>query len=168
MRRVLLFSLSSCFLLSILFLSPLAAFASSSQTQQSQVSSYSVLGSPTISAALIDRILTAYSSPAAGKGQALYDDGVKYGIDPVYALAFFMHESSFGTTGVARNSLSLGNLRCIPNALCKDNFAWFPTWEAGFEAWYRLILYGYVQGQVTVPLVGHTSSTIEQIIPVYA
>ena len=31
----------------------------------------------------------------------MYDLGVKYGIDPVFALAFFMHESLFGTTGEA-------------------------------------------------------------------
>src|ERR1700686_4399711 len=76
-----------------------------------QPSSYSVLGSPTVSAAFINQVLAANHSPAAGKGQALFDDGVNYGIDPVFALAFFMHESSFGTTGIARTTLSLGNER---------------------------------------------------------
>src|SRR5579859_6395386 len=69
-------------------------------------SSYSVVGPPTVSAAFINRVLAAYHSPAAGKGQALYDLGVKYGIDPAFALAFFMHESSFGTSGEAAKSLS--------------------------------------------------------------
>src|SRR5947209_15812849 len=46
---------------------------------------YNVVGAPTIIAAFINRVLDDYHSPAAGKGQALYDDGVKYGIDPVYA-----------------------------------------------------------------------------------
>ncbi len=116
---------------------------------------YSVLGSPSINADFINQVLDAYHSPAAGKGQALYDLGVKYGIDPAFALAFFQHESSFGTAGEARSSLSLGNLRCIPDAQCTDNYAWFPTWEAGFEAWYKLIrnLYVAVWGLTTVDLI---------------
>ncbi|GAC1394322.1 MAG: hypothetical protein NVSMB38_26390 [Ktedonobacteraceae bacterium] len=125
-----------------------------------QTGPYSVLGAPSVNADFINRVLDAYGSPAAGKGQALYDMGVKYGIDPAFALAFFQHESSFGKAGEARSSLSLGNLRCIPDAQCTDNYAWFPTWEAGFEAWYKLIrnLYVAVWGLTTV----------DQIIPRYA
>src|SRR2546421_7629637 len=109
-----------------------------------QTSSYSVLGPPPVSAPLINRVLAFYHSPAAGKGQALFDDAVKYGVDPVFALAFFMHESSFGTTGVAQFTLSLGNLRCIPGFTFSQAFAWFPTWEAGFNAWYALVRSVYV------------------------
>ena len=125
-----------------------------------QTSSYSVLGPPTVSVPLINRVLAFYHSPAAGKGQALFDDGVKYGVDPVFALAFFMHESSFGTTGVAQFTLSLGNLRCIPAYSCYNGFTSFPTWEAGFDAWYSLIRVVYVD-------TWHLS-TVEQIIPTYA
>lgn len=121
---------------------------------------YSVLGNPTITPDFINRVLDAYHSPAAGKGQALYDLGVKYGIDPAFALAFFQHESTFGNYGEARTSLSLGNLRCIPDAVCRDNYAWFNTWEDGFEAWYKLMrnLYVAIWGLTTV----------DQIIPRYA
>jgi len=125
-----------------------------------QTSSYSVLGAPTVSVPLINRVLAFYHSPAAGKGQALFDDGVKYGVDPVFALAFFMHESSFGTTGVAQFTLSLGNLRCISAYSCYNGFSSFPTWEAGFDAWYSLIRVVYVD-------TWHLS-TVEQIIPTYA
>lgn len=121
---------------------------------------YSVLGKPTITADFINQVLAAYSSPAAGKGQALYDLGVKYGIDPAFALAFFQHESTFGKFGEANSSLSLGNLRCIPNFQCRDNYAWFPTWESGFEAWYKLIRNLYVADWGL--------STVDQIIPKYA
>jgi hypothetical protein len=134
--------------------------------------SYGVTGKPTISASLINRVLAVYSSPAKGLGQALYDLGVKYGIDPVYALAFFAYESRFGTTGEARVTLSLGNERCITDRPCIDRqlggYAQMKSWEDGFAHWYMLILYGYVQGKVTIPLVGHTCQTIDQIIPVYA
>ena len=131
--------------------------------------SYSVVGAPTISADFIETVLAAYGSPASGKGQALYDLGVKYDIDPVFALAMFQHESSFGKAGEARSSLSLGNLRCVPDEMaCRDGFAWFATWEDGFEAFYTLIWFGYVKGQVTDAIVGHPCSTVPQIIPVYA
>src|SRR5437773_10728143 len=74
--------------------------ASPSQNEQS----YAVLGPPSVSAAFINRVLALYHSPAAGLGKALYDDGVSTGIEPMYALVFFMHESSFGTTAQARKS----------------------------------------------------------------
>ena len=125
-----------------------------------QTSSYSVSGPPTVSATFINQVLAYYHSPAAGKGQALFDDGITYGIDPVFALAFFMHESSFGTTGIAQYTLSLGNLRCVPPYSCYDGFSSFPTWEAGFEAWYSLIRNVYID-------TWHLS-TVEQIIPTYA
>ena len=136
-----------------------------------QTGPYSVLGKPSVSADFINRVLTANNSPAAGKGQNLYDLGMKYGIDPAFALAFFQHESSFGKAGEASTTLSLGNLRCIPDAACVNTtggqcqtgqscYASFPTWEAGFEAWYKLIrnLYVAVWGLTTV----------DQIIPKYA
>jgi hypothetical protein len=135
-------------------------------------SSYSVAGPPTVSAAFINRVLAAYHSPAASKGRALYDLGVKYGIDPVYALAFFWHESGFGTTGEARVTRSLGNERCIEDRPCIDRdrggYALMQSWEDGFDHWYRLILYGYVRGQVTIPIVGQDCTTVDQIVPVYA
>lgn len=141
-----------------------------------QGGTYSLEGSPTVSADFINRVLTRYHSPAAGEGQAVYDDGVKYGIDAVFALAFFMHESSFGTTGEARESLSIGNLRCVGagyedlHPSCQDNYAWFSSWDDGIEAWYRLIKNGYVQGAIN-QAIGRNACpcmTVEQIIPVYA
>jgi hypothetical protein len=125
---------------------------------------YSVLGKPTISAAFINQVLASYNSPTAGMGQDLYDLGVKYGIDPVYPLAFFMHESLFGTTGEARATLSLGNSRCIPDRPCIDQnrggYAKMNSWQDGFEQWYKLIRNLYIAqwGRVTV----------DQIIPKYA
>ncbi len=121
---------------------------------------YEVEGGPTVDADLINQVLDAYGSPARGKGQALYDLGVKYGIDPVYALAFFMHESSFGKTGVARVTLSLGNIRATPGYENYDGYRKYKTWEEGFEDWYKLIKIQYIEKW--------NLSTVDQIIPVYA
>jgi hypothetical protein len=123
-------------------------------------STFSVLSQPRLSPAFMNEVLAAYGSPAAGKGQALYDLGRQYGINSDIALAFFGHESTFGTRGEARSSRSLGNLRCLPQYPCVDGYAWFPTWEEGFKAWYVLIRHLYVD---TWGL-----TTIEQILPRYA
>lgn len=121
---------------------------------------YAVVGKPSISAEFINRVLALYDSPATGKGQALYDDGVKYGIDPVYALAFFMHESRFGTTGVATVTHSLGNIRATTGHAQYDGYRMYRTWEEGFADWYRLIAKLYVAQWGL--------STVDQIVPVYA
>ncbi len=145
--------------------------AASAKIHLVQQGSYNVIGKPTITANFINQVLSMYGSPAAGSGQALYNLGVAYGIDPAFALAFFQHESSFGKFGEANATRSLGNLRCIPNAACVDTsgqtcqpgescYASFPSWAAGFEAWYRLLRDLYV---TTWHL-----TTVEQIIPRYA
>ncbi len=84
--------------------------------------SYTVLGSPTVTPTFIDQVLSAYGSPAAGSGQALYDLGVQYEIDPVYALSFFLHEDSFGGTGIGAANHSLGNIRCSAGYPCQSGF----------------------------------------------
>jgi len=124
-----------------------------------------ILGGPTITPAKINTILQQYNSPAAGIGQTLYDLGLRYGIDPAYALAFFIHESSAGTQGVAVNTKSIGNIRCTSGYDCyqasgNGSFRRYASWEAGAEDWYKLIKELYV-GKWNL-------TTLEQIIPVYA
>ena len=121
---------------------------------------YTVQGPPTVSAEFINKVLNYYHSPAANTGQALYDDGVKYDIDPVYALAFFMHESSFGTTGVATITHSLGNIRATAGYRQYEGYRLYPSWEAGFADWYALIANQYIAQWKL--------DTVDQIIPVYA
>ncbi len=129
------------------------------------VLSSSVLGRPSLSPLFIDRVLAAYHSPAVGTGQALYDLSRSSGIADEYALAFFLHESMFGTTGVARVTRSLGNIRCSWGYRCLDGYRAYSTWQASYEDWFKLIKYGYLTGQVSgkCPCV-----TVQQIIPVYA
>ncbi len=119
----------------------------------------SVIGSPSLSASFIDRVLSAYQSPAVGLGAALYADSVQFHLDDAYALAFFLHESSFGTTGVARYTRSLGNLICSGYATCYDGFRSYPSWQVGAWDWFRLIRYEYLPRGLT---------TVQTIVPVYA
>lgn len=123
-------------------------------------SKYSVVGKPSIKVDFINQVLDQYASPARGKGQSLYDYGVKYHIDPAYALAFFMHESTFGTKGIATKTLSLGNIRATEGKPAYHGFRKYRSWEEGFEDWYRLIANTYVQKWRLY--------TVDQIIPVYA
>lgn len=121
---------------------------------------YSVIGSPSISVGQIERVLQQYNSPAAGLGQKLYDLGVQYGIDPAYALAFFVHESGCGTQGVARTTKSLGNIRVTPGWESYNGYRQYSSWEQGFEDWYKLITDLYINGWGL--------RTVDAIIPVYA
>ncbi len=121
---------------------------------------YNVAGNPSIDADFINQVLQSYDSPAAGKGQSLYNYGIKYHIDPAYALAFFLHESTFGTQGVAQKTLSLGNIRAKEGEPNYQGYCKYNSWEEGFEAWYRLIATTYVQKWKL--------STVDKIIPIYA
>jgi hypothetical protein len=122
-------------------------------------SSSSVIGSPSLSAAFVDKVLATYHSPAVGLGRALYADSEQFQIDDAYALAFFLHESSFGTTGVARYTRSLGNIRCSGYPTCYEGFRSYPSWQLGAWDWFRLIKYVYLPRGLT---------TVQTIVPVYA
>lgn len=128
---------------------------------------HSILGVPTISAEGIDAVLASYGSPAHGTGRVWIELGQRYGIDPAYALAFFIHESSAGTNpgwaGVkpgGGTTHNIGNIICAGYATCFGRFRDYASWEAGIEDWYRLINREYVGDRGI--------STIERIIPVYA
>lgn len=121
---------------------------------------YSVQGKPTVSAAFLNKVLKAYGSPAAGLGSVLYADGVQFGIDPVFSLAFFLHEDGMGTTGWGAVNHSLGNTRCTPGYQCRGGYRAYASWSAGFWDWFHLIRAQYIN-------IWHLV-TVDQIIPVYA
>jgi hypothetical protein len=122
-------------------------------------SSFDVRGKPTISVALINQVLTDFGSPLAGQGQALYDLGLKYGIDPAFCLAFFVHESAAGTRGEATLTHSVGNFRATAGAPSMDGYRYYDSWLEGAEDWYRQISHQYI---------GRRSlTTVDRIISVY-
>lgn len=120
----------------------------------------SVIGEPSISPENIDRVLSKYNSPAVGLGKSLYSLGIKYGIDPAYALAFFIKESSAGTAGIATVTKSIGNIRVTPGYQNYQGFRKYTSWEEGAEDWFKLIKNLYVSKWGL--------NTVEAIIPVYA
>jgi len=122
-------------------------------------SSSSILGRPSLSVAFINRVLSAYHSPAAGLGSVLYSDSLASGIDDAYPLAFFLHESSMGNAGMARSTHSLGNIRCTAGWSCLGGYRSYATWAAGFHDWFTLITSEYLPRGL---------STVATIIPVYA
>src|SRR5258708_40224080 len=66
---------------------------------------YPVMGTPTISAAFMNRVLAAYGSPAAGTGQQPYGLGGASGGSPGDGLGVFFAEDCFLTvwSGAARH-----------------------------------------------------------------
>jgi hypothetical protein len=120
----------------------------------------SVVGRPSIGPERIDEVLSSYGSPATGSGKAMYDLGVSYGIDPAFCLAFFIHESTAGTRGVASVTKSVGNIRTTTGYRDYQGYRKYDTWEEGIEDWYRLIKDLYIDGWKL--------TTVEQILPVYA
>jgi hypothetical protein len=134
----------------------------------------SFLAQPRLSAAFINRVLAAYHSPAAGLGAQIYNLGQQSGVNSDLLLGIFGHESLFGTTGEAHVSRSVGNLRCLDSSYapyhtrCANGYAQFPSWLDGIGAFYRLLKVGYIDGLVTVPIVGHRCTTLAQVIPVWA
>lgn len=123
-------------------------------------STYDLIGPPSTSVRQIEAVLSRYGSPAVGLGQALYDLGIRYGIDPAYALAFFVHESACGTKGVARFTHSLGNIRWTKGFDNYEGYRRYASWEQGMEDWYKLITDLYINGW--------NLRTVDAIIPVYA
>jgi hypothetical protein len=128
---------------------------------------HAVLGQPTLTAQFIDSVLAHYGSPAQGTGKIWVQMGQEYGIDPAYALAFFIHESGAGTNpgwaGIkpgGGSTHNVGNIICAGYATCFGRFRDYDSWQAGIEDWYKLIATEYVDDRGAV--------TVEQIIPIYA
>lgn len=136
------------------------AEAPAQQAATSPADGYLLTGPPSTSVKQIEAVLARYGSPAAGLGQHLYDLGVRYGIDPAYALAFFVHESGCGTKGVARFTHSLGNIRWTDGFDNYEGYRKYASWEGGMEDWYKLITGLYINGWGL--------RTVDAIIPRYA
>lgn len=131
------------------------------------VGDYTFRAAPSLTPDQIDRILATYGSPATGTGQVWYDLGLQYGIDPAFALAFFISESTAGTAKMwagrkpnGSTTHNIGNIICAGYQTCYGRFRDYPSWEVGIADWYRLIDVEYLRGR------GH--KTLADVLPVYA
>jgi hypothetical protein len=117
---------------------------------------------PRIAPALFVSILTERRSPAAGEAATCYRIAEAAGVDPAVALAFFAHESSYGTAGRAIANKSWGNLRKSQGRALgvSDGFARYATWAESLDDWCHLL---------TGPVyAGCGLHTVAQIVPKYA
>lgn len=131
------------------------------------LSDLTVARPPSVSAATIDQWLGELGSPAEGTGAFWVAQGLEHGIDPVFAVAFFQHESSSGVNPAwagwkddGSTTHNVGNIICAGYATCYGRFRDYASWEEGIADWYRLIKVEYLEGR------GHR--TVADIIPVYA
>lgn len=120
---------------------------------------------PRISQDQFTRVLERFGSPCASLGAECYSIIVSSGLDPAVALAFFAHESTFGTRGVAVETLNWGNVRQAvkperTTGMHPRNFAIFRSWQDGLHDWCERINQRYIDQRGL--------DTIEKAIPVYA
>lgn len=125
----------------------------------------------------------------SGKGAFFVEMGQKYKINPAYALAFAIKETSLGTTGFHVYNALEGkwgyNLygitgggwladKCI--AGYNGRFCGYRNWEDSIEEYFALLAEGYVGGQLSVAKQDGTGkgqlacpcTTIDRILPWYA
>jgi len=108
---------------------------------------FRILAAPSVSVTAIRAELRRVGSPllyttwADGKDAAQYmwDAGRVLGVDPALLLAFFLHESHYGTRGMARLTFSVGNIRPLSGQPELNGYRFYRTWEDGVDDTYRLL-----------------------------
>lgn len=123
-----------------------------------------VRGTPTIDVATIAQLLTGRNSPLAPFAADIYNAGLAAGIDPGFAMAIWLKESEWGTTGASTETRNMGNLICAaatqPPAIgCRGRWAVYAAWPDAIGDWYAYVARRYLAQGLT---------TVEAIIPVYA
>ncbi len=125
-----------------------------------------IMHAPSVSVAAIRATLRAVGSPVLDATYAdrkdaaeyIWDSGRVLGVDPAVVMSIFRHESLFGTRGMARQTLSVGNIRPLAGQPQLDGYRLYASWQQGIDDCYRL-LRSYVRDGAT---------TMPQAIPVWA
>lgn len=129
-----------------------------------------VVAPPRISLKRWTEELAAAMSPVAAQAAELYGIPLEYGLDPAVALAFFHHESQYGTDGLCAK-LDLKNWGSVRTPYNKDlkvtivetelgGFVCYTTWAEGLRDWCERLINRYIHDR------GLT--TVQTIIPTYA
>lgn len=125
-----------------------------------EVPSDDIARSPTITIAEIDRVLESVNSPMIPYSANIYVSGEQYGIDPVFALAFWMKESREASDGsVAAPDHNPGYTEGLGNDPRCGRWACWPTWPDGIAGWFHYMRVFFVDRGIT---------TVEDILPIYA
>jgi hypothetical protein len=116
--------------------------------------------SPTVSVSEIGRVLASVNSPILPYSGDVYAYGVKYGIDPVFALAFWMKESREASDGsVAAVDHNPGYTEGLAGDPRCGRWACWPTWPEGIAGWFHYMRVFFVDRGIV---------TVESILPIYA
>lgn len=116
--------------------------------------------SPTITIAEIDRVLESVNSPMLPYSADIYVSGEQYGIDPVFALAFWMKESREASDGsVAAPDHNPGYTEGLSTDTRCGRWACWPTWPEGIAGWFHYMRVFFIDRGIR---------TVEDILPIYA
>lgn len=116
--------------------------------------------SPTITIAEIDRVLESVNSPMLPYSADIYVSGEQYGIDPVFALAFWMKESREASDGsVAAPDHNPGYTEGLSTDQRCGRWACWPTWPEGIAGWFHYMRVFFIDRGIR---------TVEDILPIYA
>jgi len=151
---------------SAVVLPPVGAFGDAHRLAMAANSVGAIMHVPSVSVAVIRSALRAARSPVLDAAYADHKDAAEYiwdsgrvlGVDPAVVMAFFRHESVFGTRGMARETLSVGNIRPLPGQPQVNGYRLYASWQAGIDDCYRLLRSYARNGATTVP----------QAVPVWA
>jgi hypothetical protein len=139
----------------------LAPLAPSPTLAPSAIPSDVIVRSPSISFLEVEQVLSRVGSPMLPYAGDVYAYGVKYHIDPVFALAFWMKESREASDGsVAAVDHNPGYTEGLAGDDRCGRWACWPTWTAGIEGWYRYMRVFFINAR------GLTR--VEDILPIYA
>lgn len=125
---------------------------------------------PRITPGRFREVLTQAGSPAREEAEASYRAVAALGVDPLFALAVFRHESGYGRLGICAqyHTRNPGNTRSNRTGVGeivqteRGPFVRYPSWEEGFrDLAYRLVDPSFVYTQRRL-------QTIAEIIPTWA
>lgn len=117
--------------------------------------------SPSISVVEIQRVLARVGSPILPYAGDVYAYGIQYGIDPVFALGFWMKESQEASDGsVAATYHNPGYTEGLATDPRCGRWACWPTWPQGIAGWFHYMRVFFVNERGI--------KTVEGILPIYA
>jgi hypothetical protein len=117
--------------------------------------------SPSITFLEVETVLSKVGSPMLPYAGDVYSYGIKYHIDPAYALAFWMKESREASDGsVAAVDHNPGYTEGLASDTRCGRWACWPTWPAGIEGWYHYMRVFFIDRRGLI--------RVEDILPIYA